>query len=103
MRAAFGGQLQIEFNGQRYRVLALDLGLGGAFIATDAPLCGGSQLKMLLRDANADTLVSSFARAIWGNGGGFGVQFIDPTAAFLQNLEALLATPAPVSVAEQTP
>lgn len=84
-------QLQIEFDGKSYWVIGIDLGYGGAFIETDAPLVGGARFSLSLNslEGGADTI----ARVAWRNGNGFGVQFVDPSEEFLDQVR-LLVEPA---------
>ena len=88
-RVELSYQMQIEHGGRSYWVRAINLGVGGAFIETDAPLRGGSMLTLSLNTLEAGS--STRARVCSGNGSGFGVAFIDPPDMFQQQIDALLA------------
>ena len=88
-RVELSYQLQIEMNGQSYWVIAINLGKGGAFIETDAPLTGRSTFTLSLNSLENGSRTP--ARVAWRNGTGFGVEFIDPPEAFQTQLAKLLA------------
>ena len=87
-RVTLNYQFQIDLGGQSYWVIAHDLGLGGAFIETDAPLRDSVAFSFSFNSLSGSE--STCARLIWENNAGFGIAFVDPPKLFQDKLQALL-------------
>lgn len=88
-RVELNHRVQIALDGELYRVTAVNLSAGGAFIETDAPLTSESEFTVSWNALGVGSL--SRARVAWGNSAGFGIAFVDPPDAFQEQFDKLLA------------
>jgi uncharacterized protein (TIGR02266 family) len=102
-------QAVYEHAGTAHEAVATTLGAGGLFVATDAPLVQGSQLRIRFCVPGGSRLHSLDARVVWAHrpgdpgqqGHGMGLAFTNPAACAALALE-LAALPLTASSAERS-